>query len=166
MTTAVAVGVVSLLATAPLSAQTCNTNPCTVAVTASATVNTALQLTLSATTTDLGTPSVADYNTGYKDAAGPTATVKSNTPWTLNVVGNTATFSGSGGARANKPAADLLWGKVAGTYANNMSAVAALNSGNGTLSSAQQIFFRTNWDYATDTPGTYSLVVNFTLSAP
>ena len=48
-----------------------------------------------------------------------------------------------------------------------MGASAALMTGaTGTGSASQAIFFRTLWSYATDVPGTYSLVVNFTLAAP
>ena len=57
---------------------TCTGNPCTVQVTASATVNDVLRLTLSSATANLGTPAEADYDAGFLDAAGPTASVKSN----------------------------------------------------------------------------------------
>lgn len=161
---AVLLGVSSLEA----SAQSCTGNPCTVQVTASATAPDILRLTLSATTAALGNPTETDYDAGYLDAAGPTATVKSNRPWHVDVVGAAGVFSYAGPlTNPNKPASSLLWGTTAGTYGNNMGASAALMSGaNGTGNAAQAIFFRTNWSYATDVAGTYSLVVNFTLAAP
>jgi hypothetical protein len=156
----------------PLSAaaQTCTTNPCTVGVTASSTVADVMQLTLSSTTTDLGSPTATEYGAGHMDASGPTSTVKSNRPWRVTVVGNAANFSYSAPAASGltntKSAADLKWGTTAGTYGSNMGSAAQLSSGNGTAGASQQIFFRTQWAWATDVPGTYSLVVNFTLSGP
>lgn len=150
------------------SAQVCTTTPsCGVSNTTSATVGIVAQLTLSSTTTDLGTPTQADYIAGHKDVPGPTATVLANTAWHVAVVGNTGTFSCTGaGCRATKPASDLLWGTVSGTYGNNAGAGATLFSGAGTTGSNQQSFFRTNWNLVTDTPGTYTLFVNYTLSEP
>ena len=163
-------GAALLLGASSLTAQsgTCTVTPsCTVTNTTSATVNTVARLTLDNTATDLGTPAEADYIAGHKDAAGPTATVLSNTAWHVAVVGNTGTFSCTGtGCRATKPASDLLWGTVAGTYPNNASASATLFNGSGTASTSQQSFYRTNWDFTTDTPGVYTLVVNYTLSEP
>jgi hypothetical protein len=162
------VGAALLFGAQSLSAQSCNVAPsCAVSNTASATVNIVAQLTLNTTTTDLGTPTQADYIAGHKDAAGPTATVLANTAWHVAVVGNTGTFSCTGaGCRATKPASDLLWGTVSGTYPNTALASATLFSGTGTAGSNQQTFFRTNWNLVNDTPGTYSLVVNYTLSEP
>ena len=164
--TAAAALLVGLTSTA--KAQTCTGNPCTVQVTASATVNDVLRLTLSSTTANLGTPTEADYDAGYLDAAGPTASVKANRPWHVDVVGAAGVFSYVGSlTNPNKPSSSLLWGTTAGTYGNNMGASAALMSGaNGTGNASQAIFFRTQWAYASDVPGTYSLVVNFTLAAP
>ena len=168
------VAVAALLATAltatRTAAQSCTTNPCTVGVTASSTVADVMQLTLSSTTTDLGSPTATEFAAGYMDASGPTATVKSNRPWKVTVVGNAANFSytapPASGLTNTKAAGDLRWGTAAGTYGSNMGSAAQLSSGNGTSGSAQQIFFRTQWAWATDVPGTYSLVVNFTLSGP
>ena len=146
----------------------CTGNPCTVQVTASATVSDVLKLTLSGTTTGLGTPTEADYDAGYKDVAGPTASVKSNRPWHVDVAGSGATFSYAGSlTNPNKPSSDLHWGTSAGTYANTMGSSAVLLSGTtGTGSASQPIFFRTLWTWASDVPGSYSLVINFTLAAP
>jgi hypothetical protein len=157
------------LLSAPLAAQTCSTNPCTVQVTASATVNDVMKLTLSGITADLGTPTDVDYTAGFKEAAGPTATVQSNRPWHVDVVGNNTTkFTYAGSfTDPNKAASDLKWGTVSGTYGNNMSSSAVLKTGaTGSSGTAQQIFFKTLWAWTSDVPGTYSLVVNFTVAGP
>ena len=164
-----AVAVALLAAASQADGQaSCTGNPCTVQVTASATVNDVLKLTLSGTTTALGTPTEADYDAGYKDVAGPTASVKANRPWHVDIAGAGATFTYAGSlANPNKPATDLQWGTTAGTYGNNMGASAVLLSGaNGTGNASQAIFFRTMWAWASDVPGSYSLVINFTLAAP
>jgi len=164
--TAAAALLVGLTSTA--KAQTCTGNPCTVQVTASATVNDILRLTLSSTTANLGSPTEADYDAGFLDAAGPTASVKSNRPWHVDVVGAAGVFSYVGSlTNPNKPASALQWGTSAGTYGNNMGASSQLMSGaTGTGNASQAIFFRTLWSWATDVSGSYSLVVNFTLAAP
>jgi hypothetical protein len=138
-------------------------------MTASATVNDVVQLTLSGTTLDLGTPTAADFTVGFKDVAGPTATVKSNRPWHVDVVANNAVKFTYVGALTdpNKASSDLHWGTIAGTYGNDAGTSSVLKSGaTGTNGTSQQIFFRTMWAWAADVPGTYSLVVNFTLAAP
>jgi hypothetical protein len=147
---------------------TCTGNPCSVQLTASATVNDVLRLTLSGASTNLGAPLEADYDAGFKDVAGPTASVKSNRPWHVDIAGAAATFTYAGAlANPNKPATDLLWGTVAGTYGNSMgSSAVLLNGATGTGSASQSIFFRTLWSWASDVPGSYSLVINVTLAAP
>ena len=161
----------AMLVVAPSAAAaqaTCTGNPCSVQLTASATVNDVLRLTLSGATTSLGTPAEADYDAGYKDVAGPTASVKSNRPWHVDIAGAAASFTYAGSlANPNKPATDLLWGTSAGTYSNNMGSSAVLmNGATGTGSASQAVYFRTLWSWTSGVPGTYSLVVNVTLAAP
>lgn len=159
-----------LLGTTSLEAraQSCSGNPCTVQVTATATVGDILTLSLSSIATNLGTPTPADITAGFLDALGPTATVVANRPWHVDVVGNAGNFTYTGTLTdPNKPASDLLWGTSAGAYPNNMSSSAVLmNGASGTSGTAQDIFFRTQWSWATAVTGQYDLVINFTLAAP
>ena len=111
------------------------------------------RLTLNTITTDFGTLTEADFNTGSKDATGPLANVKANNTWTLTVKSSTATWSGGAGT---KPAADLTWRRasVGGAYSNVMSTTAAtLNSGVATNGSDETIEYRSLWTYALDGPG-------------
>jgi len=169
---ALAASMMTLLGSAPMMAQTCTTNPCTVGVATTATVNDVLRLTLDQVTLDLGTPTEADYDATFKDAASHrTATVKANRPWHVAVIGAASTFGYTGTlTNPNKTASDLMWSKTSGglgTPDGNMGASTNLFSGStGTGSSAQDIYFRTKWTWASDVPGNYSLTVNFTLSAP
>lgn len=164
---AFAVGAVALLASAPLAAQTCNTAGCAVQVNAHATVNDVLLLNVGITDQDLGTPASADYTAGYKDASGPSVHVTSNRPYNVSVSTTASAFTYTGSLTDPvKPVSDLQWGTVAGTYTNDASASATLMNGNPTADDAQQIFFRTNWDIATDVPGSYAVTLDFTLTTP
>jgi hypothetical protein len=126
------------------------------------------RLSLDGAATALTAPLIGDFN-GLGQAsindAGPTATVQSNRDWKVTVVGTTASFTGNA---YNKSAADLNWeaNGAGGTYANDMSTPATLYSGNATNGSSKQIMYRTDWTLATDGPGSYQMVVQFTVSAP
>lgn len=169
-------GAAMLLGAGSLAAQA---NPCTdtqsgaatcyVTTTLSATVPTVIRLTLtnftSGVNTDFGAITEADFNTTWKDAAGPKANVKANKAWTLDVASASATFTG---ATYAKPAADLLWKEgLGGTPATVMSTGGdELANGSATDGVNHDIQYRLNLTYALDAPGTYDLTVNFTLSAP
>ncbi|PYP17828.1 MAG: hypothetical protein DMD54_06545 [Gemmatimonadetes bacterium] len=151
-------------------AQGCLGNPCSVTNTASVTVGTVLSLTLSSTATALTAPSQTSYDNGFQDdPAALTATVKANRGWTLSVKSSAASWTPSGaGARVAKPAADLQWSTSGGApfTALTTSNAGLGTSASGTASVVQTISYRTLWDYTLDTPGTYSLDVVFTVTAP
>lgn len=142
-------------ATAQCSGATCT-------ITIQLPVNTVARMTLSSVATALGNPAAADFVTGYKDATGPTVTVKANRAWQVSLSSATATFS-----FASKPASDLLWGTNGSSYPNNGGAGATAFSGGAQASTlAGTVYFRTNWFFASNPPGTYNLTVNYTLSSP
>ncbi len=154
----------------PASAQSCSGNPCSVTNTASVTVGTVLKLSLSSTATSLTSPDTTAFNQGYQDdLAALTATVKANRAWSLKVSSGAATWTGSGaGARANKPAGDLEWSASGGAPYTVLttSPVGMATSASGTSGTTTTVSYRTLWDYTLDTPGTYSLDVVFTATAP
>jgi hypothetical protein len=155
------------LASRSVAAQSCTGNGCNITTTATLTVPDVLSLTLSSLTTSLGTPGTADFAASGIAASGPSATVVANRPWHVSVVANAAVFTYTGSlTNPNKPASDLTWGTVAGTYGQSANVSATLFSGNGTAGSSQQIFYRTLLSYANDVTGSYALDVKFTLSAP
>ena len=85
-------------------------NPAAVTTYATVTVNTILRLTISDTSTAIGSPTESDFDAGFQDVgAAVTATVKSNRGWTLNIAGGAATWTGTGGAQASKSVGDLRW---------------------------------------------------------
>jgi hypothetical protein len=142
--------------------------PCNVTTTANLTINAVMQLTLSTTATTLTPPTAANYNAGFVADVGPTATVRANTGWHLQISSSAATWTAAGvGARVNKPAGDLTWSLAAGGPFSGLStSVAAVTNAGATAGTATNIFYRTLYSYATDTPGTYKLTVVFTLTSP
>jgi hypothetical protein len=151
-----------------------NAGGCLTVNTASATVNALVKLGMSATTTTLSAPTADQVEVGATLAdAGPTFTVKANRSWTLNIRTSNATNWTYVGSNAGvKPISDLTWSNaVAGTYVGISGSDALFLSGaaatNGT---SAQAFFKTVWAagfaQASNAPGTYSLPVVFSLSAP
>jgi hypothetical protein len=149
------------------------------------TVNLFARLDISSSATDLGTPTTADFTAGGKIAPqdGPTLTVHSNESYAVAVTANTPTFGfvpiGTT-PNPNKQASDLTWAKVAAaaacpstpaSYGNNMGTAANLITGAtgapaiGANAPSEKICYRTLWT-STATAGSYSMVVNFTLSEP
>ena len=169
--------VLALLALAgrPLSAQLCATangvanSSCSGNVASSLTIPILIRLTIDDTSTTITAPNQADYDAGHTTtpSTGPVATVKTNNNWTLLVRASSATWTGSGGARATKPAGDLLWRTSSGTGGTAMSTTnVTIGSGTRGASNVVSIFYNTNWTWALDPPGTYTLTVIFPATAP
>jgi hypothetical protein len=140
---------------------------CSINLTSSLTVNRLLRLTINDTSTAAPAPTEADYDLGYQQFAPLTATVKTNGTWSLGIRATAATFTASGGARANKPAADLQRATAAGgPYAAVTTTNTTLTSGTAGAANVVNLFYRILWSYTVDTPGTYRITVVYTLTAP
>ena len=148
---------------------------CNTTNTASVTMNALVKLDMLTTTTSLTSPTVAQIETGAVIAdAGPSFTIKANRSWTLNI--KTTNLSGlwtyAGGLGGTKPISDLVWSNAsAGSYVGIGSSDAIFLSGaSSTNGFAAQAFFKTVWaagfTQPSNIPGTYSLPIVFTLSAP
>lgn len=164
-------GVLGVVVATPAAAQTaCTGNPCSVTNTASVTVGTVLRLALSSSATALTAPDSTAYNAGFQDnLAALTATVKANRGWTLNVKAGVASWTAAGaGARAAKPAGDLQFSSSGGAPFTALTTAdqGLATSASGTPGATSTISYRTLWDWTLDTPGTYSLDVVFTVTAP
>ena len=170
ITAKVALSVLALvLSAAQAQAQnTCSANPCSLNDTVKVTAPVVLRLVVSQAATTLSAPNEAAYDAGFLNDNGPIAGIKANRSWTLKVSANAATWTAANGARAGKPAADLLWATSSGGTYNAFSTTPAtfFSGATGTGNASSQIYYRTLWAYSADTPGDYSLVVVFTLSAP
>jgi hypothetical protein len=127
-----------------------------------------LKLSVGASSVALGTPTDADYLAGFRDAA-LSVTVSANRPVTVQVGGMAATFGYSGPmTNPAKPASDLRWATSAAglsSTTNHMGSLLTLAS-QSAGSTVIPLHLRTRWSYATDVPGTYSLGISFTVSAP
>ena len=151
------------------SAGSCNTTN-----TASVTVGALVKLGMSAATTSLTNPTADDVDAGNVIAdAGPSFTIKSNRSWTLKIKSqNPVTWTYAGSNAGVKLIGDLAWSTSAGgTFAAISATDATFASGaSASNGAAAQAFFRTSWvsDFtsASNAPGTYSLPIVFTLSAP
>ena len=151
-----------------------NAGSCITSNTASVTVGALVKLGMSSATTTLTNPTADDVDAGNVIAdLGPTFTVKANRSWTLKIKSqNAASWTYAGANSGVKPIGDLAWSTAAnGTFAAITNSDATVTSGasasNGT---AAAVFFRTSWlnDFtsASNAPGTYSLPIVFTLTAP
>jgi hypothetical protein len=151
-----------------------NAGGCNTINTASATVNALVKLGMSATTTSLSAPTADQVDVGATLAdAGPTFSIKANRSWTLNIrTSNATNFTYAGTNAGVKPITDLTWSNaVAGTYtAISGSDALFLSGAAATNGTAAQVFFKTVWaagfTQASNAPGTYSLPIVFSLSAP
>jgi hypothetical protein len=155
----------------PAAAQSCmytGTNgSCSINVTSSLTVARLLRLTISDTSTAAPAPTEADYDIGYQQFAPLNATVKTNGTWSLGIRATTATWTASGGARANKPVGDLQRATAAGgPYAAVTTTNTTMVTGTAGAANVVTMFYRILWSYTVDTPGTYRLTVIYTLTAP
>ena len=147
---------------------------CNLTNTVSASVNNLVKLQMSSATTSLASPTADQVEIGAVIAnAGPSFTVKANRSWTINIkTTNATTWTYVGSNSGSKPISDLTWSNaVAGTFNNISSVDAVFTSGAAaTNGAAPQVFFRTVWaagfTQPSNAPGTYSLPVVFTLSAP
>jgi len=160
-----------------LGAQCDGINTCTTTHTVSATVSVIVMLEMSSTTTTLTSPTADDIHNGAAIMdAGPTLTISANQSWTLNIRSqnsNNWTFTGAGqGQTGRKSIGDLAWSTSAGgTFTPITSNDAVfLADGNPADHVPALVFFRTTWgsDFSAggNAPGTYSLPIAFTLTAP
>lgn len=126
-------------------------------------------LSISPISTPLGTPTWADFTTGYLDVATPVGlTARANRSYKVTISAAAATFSYTGSQpNPNKPRSDLQWALTAGgSYTGIGTGATVLSGGSATNGASQDVFYRTLWNIAQAPPGDYSLNVSFTISAP
>lgn len=151
-----------------------NAGSCNTTNSASVTIPALVKLGMSSTTTSLTAPTADQVDVGATIAdAGPSFTVKANRSWTLNIrSGNPTNWTYAGSFAGVKSISDLTWSNaVAGTYAAITSSDVLLTSGAAASNgAAAQVFFKTvyaaGFTNVANQPGTYTLPVIFTLTAP
>lgn len=133
------------------------------------TVTRAVRLALSATSIALDAPMPADFDAGFGQTAGPQLTVKSNSTWSISIRSTQATWTASGpSARANKPTSDLRWAtNPAGPFTNLSTTATTMQvSAAPSAGTVVPLHFRVAYAWTLDTPGTYSLPVQVTVTSP
>jgi hypothetical protein len=142
--------------------QTCDGGAtCTLNVSATASINSVARLSITTTTTTLTTPATTDFGTtAGVNSVGPTITVKANAGYTLTASAASGTWTGGSNS---KPAADLKMTVNGGTLTalGQVAQTTAPTSG-----TSYAIGYNTIYNWVVDKPGSYSLVVKYTLTAP
>ncbi len=115
----------------------------------------------------LTAPTDADFTGGGTttkvDAAAQVATIRTNAPWTLTVQGGTWTGSGNN----SKAVGDLGWTITGGPgYTAMTTSAVSVTTGAATAATTVTIGYRTAWSLTTDTPGTYTMGLTYTIAAP
>jgi hypothetical protein len=154
-------------------AQTCfaigKPSQCTEVVTFQFTAQRTLQVVVTPTTVNFGTPTLNDFNQGFTQAPVVQGiAINANTPWTLTLRATAATWTNVGpGSNAAKAPGDLQWATaVGGPYNATPGAALQIASGNATDLTTVSLFYRVLWNWAVDTPGTYTLPITFVITAP
>jgi hypothetical protein len=155
----------SLVWTVPATAQGCSAAACRATNAAHATVKAIMRLTVNGSTTVVASPTPKAYAAGHDQVAGPTAIVKSNSQWKLQISAAQPTWSPvDSGARTDKPAPDLRWSTMPGGEYRSLTVTPAdVVTGSATAGTTLPLHYRAEFDRRGDTPGTYTLVVKLTL---
>jgi hypothetical protein len=172
---------VALVGTAPaVAAQSCTTNSsiragsaarsCIITdnvPNASSYTNPAL-LQLTASAVNLGlTVNEAAFNTGRTGEVPLTLQIVGNRSWVLTASGPAAWTASGPLAWMSKPVGDLRWSMIAGGDGTALSTSAAtLAAGEATAAFSVTVHWTAALAWERDKPGTYSLPVTLTLTAP
>jgi hypothetical protein len=139
-----------------------STTTCRLTNEVSTTVPTVARLQITSTTTSLTAPLAADFGTtAGVNTTGPSINVKANAGYTLTA--SAATPEWSGPAASHKLATDL---KMNVDNLGNVALGVVGTSSAATASKDYGIAYNVIYNWTTDIPGLYSLVVNYTLTAP
>jgi hypothetical protein len=157
----------------PLGGPSCSAGGGACGHTLNATVPTLVTLTLESNATALGSITAAQFDNGQQ-IAGPLFDVKANRGYSITLASANATFTAGVGANAAKSAGDVRWARVAsaagcstaGAYAAVSTTAVGVYTGTAGTAPRQQLCFDILWNYASDTPGTYTLPLNVSVSAP
>lgn len=147
------------------AAQQCTANNCRTVNQLTARVGALMGLTLDRPAAVTVAPSAREIAGGAQVLAGPTARVKSNTDWRLQVSAAAPEWTAGQGARPGKPAADLAWRVGSnGGYTPLSTDPEDAAVGGHTPGTEVAFQYQTTYDSQQDRPGTYSMVVRYTLT--
>jgi cytochrome c1 len=123
-----------------------------------------------------GDATVPDYEAGFKTAGSLGLTAYTNngtggTPGasvTMAAATTNFAYSGTASPTPTKAASTLQWSINSGGSWNNTTTAGGtvLTAAGATAGTTQNVIFRTGLSWAADPPGTYTLTLNFTITAP
>ncbi len=164
------------LAAGPAGAQgTCNVNfraSCNVGASATAAMNLTIpavvRLSAPAATLALPAATATEFTAGFGTALSVPLTLRANTTWSVTLRATAATWTGTGPlARTNKPAADLQWGlAAAGPFTDVTTGGTGISAGAATAGQTIPLHLRVRYAWTLDRPGSYSLPLQLTITAP
>jgi len=155
-----------------------STASCSLNFTMAMTVNKTVRLEASSGSLSLANndASAAEYVAGFKTQGSLTLTARANTGIAVTIAAATTNFSyaGSASPAPTKAASTLQWSTdnfaTAGVNLSTVAATIIPSTGLGNAGATQATFrtlsFRTGLLWASDPPGTYTLTLNFTVTAP
>lgn len=154
-------------------AQSCTTVPpgsCGANTSASMTIPAVIQIVVSSGSGPQPA-TLAEFETGHGDFAGPVVTVSANTPWALSISAATPLWSATSTfpgvtARADKPASELRWSVGAASFTPLDVSAQQLATGPRTNAAVSALTWRVLYDLTLDTPGDYAMTVLFTVTSP
>lgn len=126
-----------------------------------------VRVTIPQAVVTLTNPDATDFTNGFSVALGHSAIINANSSWQLLISSSQALWTASGGGRADKPQADLLWGlSSGGAFTAVTASPTQVTTGSATNSTSVSLYYKVLWVWNLDIPGTYSLPVTLTISAP
>lgn len=157
---------------AQLTCEVNNQTNCIIGGTATSAINitvtSAARLSLSSSSVTIPTPTDASYTAGFGSPGSVQFEVRSNANWVVSISTSATTWTGSPlSARQDKPQTDLQWALApAGPFTDVTGTQVSLSSGSATNSSIQTLYLRSKYDWVTDRPGSYTISLQVTLTAP
>lgn len=133
------------------------------------TITQAIRLESTSGAVTLAVPSGLDYDAGFGLTVGPVLTMRSNIPWSVTLRATQLLWTATPApSRPDKPVTDLQWGlAAAGPFTDlTTTATTIATGGAGTNGTIIPLHFRVKYAWLLDTPGTYSLPLQLTVTSP
>jgi hypothetical protein len=163
--------VAALAAAVPASAQTdtCSgaVGVCSVSGDISINITRAVRLMVPASVSvAIATP--ADFATGLGPATNFIGLIQANGPWSLGISALNPTFTvvPADGSSIVKPAADAAWASGSGPFTPLSTTVTPIGTGTATSASLVNLSVRIAYAFQQDGPGSYTLPLVLTITAP
>lgn len=162
-------------ATAAAAQGNCNVNregACQVGATAAyaltVTITSVVRLSLPNSAIALGTATPTEFTAGFSTPVEVPLSIRANAGWAISIAAMSPVWSASpASAWQTKPVSDLGWGaSPVGPFADMSGAPATIQSGGATGNTVIPLYLRTRYGWATDSPGSYSLPLQITITAP